>query len=174
MIELLNFILIALVAFSGIIIGAFLIFSALEEYSPGKLYFKWFKKIILFILILILLFYADTHYSIIIGLLIGFLLSLLIKEYFFLGLSLVIGFLTSKEFGLLIATFIFIFGLPYGTLELRFYKVRTNILIKKIIYCFILFIIPFISLFFQNFMLNNIALFIGIVSGALFNFILKR
>ena len=106
-------ILTLLVSFLGLIVGAFLIFRTLEEYKPGKEGFKWLKRIILLVLIIIFLSYAES-WIILIGIIIGFLIAIFVGEYLFLGLAMLLSFLLSKEFSLLIASLLFILGLTYG------------------------------------------------------------
>jgi len=164
---------IPLISFCGLIFGIFLAKIAREEIRPGVFYFFWLKKVILGCLIILL--FLNIEFSLIwllfLGVVFGYLSGLYTKVYFYLGLCSTISFIFSKELFFLINIFIFLFGLPEGTLYKRskFARLYKN---------FIFFIVPFLFLIFFFDVLADkpslINLLIGICSGGLFNFLLRR
>jgi len=81
-------------------------------------------------------------------------------------LGLFFSFFVSKEYNLLTASLIFIYGLFYGTLKIDNYR--------KILFNFVIFSIPFLLFFIKEFILEYNSLFFGIVIGALINTIRKK
>ena len=158
--------LIAFLVFLGLIVGRILKSIAKEEIKPGKKYFRISGKIILAILILVFL-YNNLNLFGFFGLIIGFIVSSFFQVvYFYLGLGLFFSFFVSKEYNLLVASLTFIYGLFHGTLKID------NI--KKILFNFVIFSIPFLLFFIKEFILEYNSLFFGIVLGALINFIRKK
>lgn len=163
-------ILIVLIAFLGLVFGILFSRLAKEEIKPGEKYFKILEKIILFILVIALLYYAWNNLLLtIIGFIIGIFVSSIFKiKYFYLGFAMMLGFLVSKEFSLIIASLILLYGLPYGSRE--FFNKK---FMDKVFLYFLFFIIPFVFLFF-GFVNNNLYLFLAFVAGALFNFLIQK
>ncbi len=158
--------LVPIIAFSGIFIGLLLKKIAKEEIKFGKFggkYFIWMKRIILLLLIIMLLYFSDNYLFIIAGIIIGLILGVFLSEYLFLGMISVIGFLQSKDILLIISSLIFLYGMPYGSI-LRKIKLRQLISVT------LSFFIPFLLLI-VNLDLN---LLIGISSGGLFHYIIKK
>ncbi len=158
--------LIAFLVFLGLIAGRILKSFAKEEIKPGKRYFKLFEKFILIILVFVFAYFNLNLFGFF-GLIIGFIASSFFQViYFYLGLGLFFSFFASKEYNLLTASLIFIYGLFYGTLKID------NI--KKILFNFAIFSIPFLLFFIKDFILEYNSLFFGIVIGALINTIRKK
>ncbi len=158
--------LIPIIAFAGIFVGALLKYIAREEVKFGKYgpkYFVWMKRIILFLLILIILNFYDYYIFLIIGILIGLILGIFLTEYLFLNLVMILGFKSSKNILLVLSTLVFLYGLPYGSILRR-------IKLEQIVPVVLLFFIPFLLLFF-NF---NLSLIIGIASGGLFQYLIRK
>jgi len=157
-------------SFFGLVFGILLSRVAKEEIKPGEKYFKILERIILFILVIALLYYAWNNLLLtIIGFIVGIFTSSIFKtRYFYLGFALMLGFLITKEFTLIIASLIFLYGLPYASKE--FFNKK---FMDKVFLYFLLFIIPFILLPF-GFVQNNLYLFLAFVAGSLFNFLIKK
>ena len=162
-----------LISFTGLIFGIFLAKIAREELRPGYFYFFWFKKIILACLIIVL--FLNIEFSLIwmlfFGVVFGYLSGLYSKIYFYLGLCSTISFLFSKELFFLINIFIFLFGLPEGTLYKRskFSRLYKNFVVYIIPFLFFIFFFDVLGekIYFVNFL-------IGFVGGGLFNFLLRK
>ncbi len=124
--------LIAFLVFLGVVFGRILRSLAKEEIKPGKKYFNSFGKLILAILVLVFL-YSNFSLLCFVGIIIGFLASFFFKEiYFYLGLGVFFSFLISKEYSLLVASLIFIYGLFYGTLKINNLR---KILFTLVMFC---------------------------------------
>ena len=103
--------LIVFLVFLGVVFGRILRSVAKEEIKPGKKYFDLFGKLVLAILVFVFL-YGNLSLLCFIGVIIGFLAGFFFKEiYFYLGLGLFFSFLMSKEYSLLVASLVFIYGL---------------------------------------------------------------
>ncbi|MBS3159613.1 hypothetical protein J4436_02390 [Candidatus Woesearchaeota archaeon] len=110
----------------GIIFGIILAKKIPEEIKPGKKYFKLFEILLLTIIFLISL--KEINYILLfIGVIIGYFFT---KEYFYFGLL---------NLSSLIISLVFIYGLPFGTINLNNKK--------EIIRNIILFFIAILSLF---------------------------
>ena len=111
-------ILIAGIAFLGLLVGYLLTFLAKEEIKPGKKYFVILERAILIILALVLLSQVWTSPAFIIPLIIGLLVGYFLKvRYLYLGLALAASITLSTEFFVLVASLIFLHGLPYGSIS---------------------------------------------------------
>lgn len=138
--------MIYLIALVGQFIGLILAKFTKEELKQGKIYFNILKNIILVSIIISTLFYKLD----IIYLILGLVLALVIKkEYFYFGLI---------SNNLLFSSLIFIYGLPYGSLNNNF---------KKLIYNIPLFLITLIITFIYpvNFSLSAGALIVILVKN---------
>lgn len=166
---------IPLISFTGLIFGILLAKIAYEEIRPGLYYFYLIRKIILALLIITLLLNIDLSLisliSLFIGVVFGYWGSYFSRDYMFLGLCSTISFLFNKEIFFLLNILIYFFGLPKGTLFRRF---KFDELYKN----FLVFFIPFLILvFFLNLLSEKLYLvnfLIGICSGGLFRFLIKR
>jgi len=118
--QLLNYSLISLVSFSGLLIGMLLAFTAKEELQPGKKYFMLMQKIILLLIIIFLLnfFNINLYLRIIIYILFILLMIINIKSQIIYPALGVVFFLSSKDINLLITNsiLIFLYGFPAGSL----------------------------------------------------------
>lgn len=164
-----NLILIIL-AFTGLIIGSILAFFTKEELVQGKNYFKFSKKIILLILIVLFLFKAFPNYLLvlvffILGILIAFLFK---KIYFYLGLGLFFSFFYSPNFLILILTLIFLFGLLQGSSLSFHFGYNKKRIFRVLIINLIFFLIPFLLIFFRT-VQNYDYLFLVFSAGAILN-----
>lgn len=150
-------ILIVLVVFSGLIFGYWLKKIVKQEIKEGKKLIEICGKIILFLLVIIFLYGIWENYLIILGFILGFFI--LGNVYFYLGLGLFLS-----GFNFLVALLIFIYGLFFGSLNLK--KVDNACLY------FFWFFLPFV-LFFWKHVENYDYLILSFVAGALFRKIFK-
>jgi len=161
---------IIIISFVGLVIGLILSNYTKDELKSGKKYFTLFKRIILIVLIVALLFQAFPNYLwVFIFFVVGILVSFLFRKiYFYLGLALFTSFLVSKGFVALISSLVFIFGLPYGT---PFHHNKNKI--RFIIFNFILFIIPFVLFLFKDFIYEYNYIFLAFLAGVFLNIVRK-
>ena len=131
--NLLNQTLVLLFSLTGIIFGLILAFIAPEELKIGKKYFLLLKRIIfvlIFFLINYYLYLAENYYLLIpftilavVLFIIGFVQKKPIYELFnYLNFVVPYFFVTDNQFKLLLATLIFLYGLPTGTLLRKTFK----------------------------------------------------
>lgn len=156
--------LVVLIVFLGLVAG-FILGKYTKEELKYKRYFNLLKRLLLFVLVIALLYYAWEFYAVfafVVGVLVSFLIR---KLYLYFGLALFLSFLMSKEFILLIASLIFIYGLVYGS----FLRKK-----KLFIYNLILFLAPFLLFFAKDFVLNYLYLFLAFTSGALFKAMISK
>ena len=119
------------VSFLGQFIGWFIANRTEEELKDGRRYFLILTTSLLALLISFSIYYSFNVYLLIIGLIIGYLIN---KEYLFFGIL-------SMKNDILLNSLIFVYGLPYGSLNYKSIRILlTNIL---------LFFIPFLLLFFN-------------------------
>ena len=137
--------MIYLIAFAGQFIGYLIAKSAKEEIKPGKLYFNLLKNILLLIIISFSIYYQFNILYLIFGLILGLIIK---KEYFYFGLI---------SNSLLFSSLIFIYGLPYGTLNK----------IKSLLYNFLFFFVALIITFIYPINLS-------LASGALIIILIKN
>ena len=105
---------IPLISFLGLIVGIILAKVSPEEMKPGRIFFKVMRLAALFLIVIISLYYSKVNLILFAGgLSIGFFLKL---GYFYLGAALAGAFMVSKESVLMIASLIFIYSMPHGTL----------------------------------------------------------
>lgn len=137
--------MIYILAFIGQFIGHIIAKITKEEIKPGKIYFNWLKNILLLIIIISCIYFQFNLLFLIIGLAIGLIIN---KEYFYFGLI---------SNNLLFGSLVFIYGLPYGTLN----KIKS--LLYNILFFSIAVIINFI------YTIN-----ISLVAGALIIILIKN
>jgi len=137
------------VSFLGQFIGWFIANRTEEELKDGRRYFLILTTSLLALLISFSIYYSFNVYLLIIGLIIGYLIN---KEYLFFGIL-------SMKNDILLNSLIFVYGLPYGSLN---YK-SIRILLMNIL----LFFIPFLLLFFN---IN----FYNLGAGGLLGILVKR
>jgi hypothetical protein len=164
---------IPLIAFSGLIFGVILAKIPHEEVRDGLNYFRGFEKVIIFLIVMVLFYSIDRTFNsftiLIVGCVFGYLGGKFSKDYFYFGLISSISFIFVKEVFFVLNVLIFLYGLPRGSLMRKF---RFGELYKN----FLLFIVPFLVLVYFLKMLegNLVSLLIGISSGGLLRFLVKR
>ena len=148
--------LIALIAFCGLLVGYLLTFMAKEEIKPGRKYFSILERAVLIALVIVLLSQAWATKLFFIPLIIGTLVGYFLRfRYFYLGLALAASVTLSTDFFILVASLVFLHGLPYGSMSSKL----------KLPFHMILFFIPvFIMLFFSP---NNTSFLLPFVAGTL-------
>ena len=121
--EILNYVLALIGAFSGLFIGMLLGYITKEELKPGKKYFIWMQNIILILAAIFVLYSFQLH--IILSILIGLILTLAliyfkpkaIIGYIILAI-LILLIIEDINFFILTASLIFLYGFPTGSLIL--------------------------------------------------------
>jgi hypothetical protein len=171
-----NFELIAvsLIAFFGLLAGLIIAFYTKEELEPGKKYFDFMIKIIVFLIIILMLYKFNKDYLILtIFFILGILLALFIrKNYLYLGMLLFASSSLGMGYFSIIACLIFLLGLPFGTL-ISFNNIKNK---KKIYYIavsnFILFYFGLITLYGPIFKYSPLIMAFG--SGALLILLIRK
>jgi len=154
---MLKTLIIAVIAFLGILAGHFLGKIAKEEVKPGWKNFKLLRRLFLLLLILTSLSLLWYSFEWILPFIVGFVLSLFIKQrYLFLGFTLVVASTFSSQAFFLFASLIFLYGLPYGTMQG---------LKKEDAYFFF---IPFLLLFFPTQIATYNYTWLAVAAGTLF------
>lgn len=144
--QLLNYFLISIISFLGILIGMLLAFTAKEELEPGKKYFMLMQKIILLLIIIFLLnfFNINLYLRIIIYILFILLMIINIKSQIIYPALGVVFFLSSKDINLLITNsiLIFLYGFPAGSLfAKKLIKKKKSFVLKNIFLNYFWFVI---------------------------------
>lgn len=148
--------LIALIAFSGLLVGYLLTFLAKEEIKPGRKYFLILERALLIALALVLFSQVWTTKSFIIPLILGLVIGYFLKvRYFYLGLALAASVTLAMDVFVLVASLVFLHGLPYGSIASK---------IKLPMHMILFFIPVVIMLFFSP---NNTNLLLPFVAGTL-------
>ena len=148
--------LIAVIAFCGLLVGYLLTFMAKEEIKPGRKYFAILERALLITLALVLLSQVWTTKVFFIPLIMGVLVGYFLRfRYFYLGLALAASVTLPMDMFVLVASLIFLHGLPYGSISSKL----------KLPFHMVLFFIPIlIMLFFSP---NNVGLLLPFVAGTL-------
>ena len=150
------------ISFSGLLFGLLLRRIATEEIIPGTRYFHALQKALLLILVIALLYPVWFEPLLIVGILLGWLLGRTFRNrYFYLGLALALSFFFSPDFTLVVASLVFLYGLPYGTLL----KKRTP---EHISNTLMFFLVPFALLFVKETVISSLPFLLSITAGALF------
>lgn len=144
--QLLNYSLISLISFSGLLVGMLLAFTAKEELEPGKKYFLLLQKLTLLLILIFLLnfFNINLYLRIIIYILFIFLMTINIKSQIIYPILAVVFFLSSKDINLFITNsiLIFFYGFPTGSLfAKKLIKERKSFVFKKIFLTYFWFIL---------------------------------
>ena len=144
--QLLNYSLISLISFSGLLIGMILAFTAKEELDPGKKYFILLQKIILLLILILLLNSLDIsiYFRIIIYALFIFLMTINIKSQAIYPALAIIFFISSKDINLFIinSILIFFYGFPTGSLfAKKLIKMRKLFVLKNIFLSYFWFVV---------------------------------
>lgn len=111
------------IAFSGLFFGMLLAQIAPDEVKPGKKYFSILQYALSTAIAIVLLYNVinsqEQYLAIVASFAVGIILAVLFKiKYLYLGIGLFSSALTKDVFALL-ASLIFIYGLPAGTLLAR-------------------------------------------------------
>jgi len=118
----------SILAFVGLLVGVLLGKLTPEEFKSGKKYFMLLSKIFLFIIILILIYLLGFSYWLV-GILFGLIVAYFFRNiYFYLGLAVFSGGNIFASF------FVFLFGLPYGTLVYNIKKYNNKILVDALFF----------------------------------------
>jgi len=135
--QLLNYSLISLISFSGLLIGMLLAFTAKEELEPGKKYFLLLQKLTLLLVLIFLLnfFNINLYLRITTYVLFIFLITINIKSQIIYPALAVVFFLSLKDINLFITNsiLIFLYGFSTGSLfAKKFIKKRKLFVLKNI------------------------------------------
>ncbi len=143
-----------IISLLGQYIGYLLASKTKEELKQGEKYFKLICLILLLIIGFYSLILSFDIILLIIGLILGFLIR---KEYLYFGL------ISNNVF---LASLIFIFGLPYGTLKYKMLK-ELNLNVALFVFSFA------IGYFFNLYSLAGGALFGILIKKVLYNLVLR-
>ena len=147
----------SILAFIGIFVGLLIAKYTKEEFKAGKKYFIILYKSILFLLIIYLLYFVNLDWTILLFM-VGFVITLFFSNlYFYLGLAVF------SSASIYVAFFVFLLGLPYGTL--LFHKKNVK---KYLKYSFIFFVLSSLLLLFDFVWINYF------IAGSLFSFFLRK
>ena len=144
--QLLNYFLISIISFLGILIGMLLAFTAKEELESGKKYFLLLQKLTLLLILIFLLnfFNINLYLRITIYVLFLALMTFNIKSQIIYPILAVVFFLSSKNPGLFITNsiLIFLYGFPTGSLfAKKLIKKKKSFVFKKIFLTYFWFIL---------------------------------
>lgn len=150
---MLTTLIITLLVYFGWVGGKILARIAPEELAAGKKYFLGLRKILLFFLALTLLFpllRGNPMWIVpfLLGMAVGFFLQ---SSYLFLGCALITSWLVSQDLFFMSAVLIFLYGLPYGSMEKSWMK--TLFFFPPLL----LFLLPSGTLFYQTTLLAFVA-----------------
>ncbi len=165
--ELFNWYLIIGASFFGLVFGSLLSFVAYSELRVGRIYLLILEKILLLLLVIVLV-YPAWHNLVYLanGFLVGFVVSIFTKKlYFYLGLALFFSFSLTQDFLFIVASLIFLIGLPYGS---RIDTFPDKILTFKVLFFNLaFFMMPFLLVFISESVILYKELFLGFAAGAL-------
>ena len=144
--QLLNYSLISLISFLGLLVGMLLAFTAKEELEPGKKYFQLLQKLTLLLIVIFLLnfFNINIYLRIIIYILFIFLMTLNIKSQIIYPVLGVVFFLSLRDINLFTTNsiLIFLYGFPTGSLfTKKIINKRKLFVFKKIILNYFWFVV---------------------------------
>ncbi len=148
--------LIAIIAFSGLLIGYLLTFLVKEEIKPGQKYFLWLERILRLAIIAVLLWVVATPKAMLLPFIIGIIIGLFLKiRYFYLGLVLAAASSLPMNLFVVVAALVFVYGFPYGSISSKL----------KLPFHALLFFIPVLVMLFFNPI--NTESMLAFVAGAL-------
>lgn len=154
-------ILASMIAFSGLFFGHLLQYIAPEEIKPGKRYFISLQYILIAVLCITLLYEVSLHLNAgtIIAFFIGMASVLMMKlRYLYLGAAVFASSVILSKFFVLVASLVFLYGLPVGTLQ----KLKT----KTLIIAFLSFFTPALLVALpQQFQYITLSFVIGSLAG---------
>ena len=151
---LINYSLVVLVTFLGLFAGFFLALIAKEELEPGKDYFRFLQNVTIALIIFFLLHYNSLPIwlTIMVALLTFFFVGKSkinpIAVYLFLGVIFNSAFRNKLSVFILIASLIFVYGIPTATLLTYNLKHKKLKILKDILLKYGIFIPIAIVLFF--------------------------
>ncbi len=127
----LTIILDLIVVFLGLFAGVVLAFIAPEELKAGRNYFKWFKTILLIMMVALMIYFGVDLYLVALNVFMLAFFYLFEMEYLVLGFVLLSSNVGSEAF-FIQSALAFIYGLPEGTLfaEKIIRKKRAEILFR--------------------------------------------
>ena len=157
--------LIPILSFFGIFVGILISKYTREDIRSNRNYHMVLSKIIIGILILVIILFADNLSLLFTGVLLGFLSAYVSSEFLFLGFVLGISFFLKKDISLITSSLVFMYSLVYGSL-LRV----SSLNFSKILILFIMFFLPFSVFLFDNIVLLD--LIIGFVAGGLSKYLI--
>lgn len=129
-----------IVSFIGFFIGMLVAYFSKEELIKGKKYFVYFRKLMVTAIGVAILYYAwGSPLYFILGMICGYFLR---SYYFYIGVALALVF--GKEPFILLASMIFVFGLPHGTLIFKEFFKEKRKFYRIISMNILLFVIPFL------------------------------
>ena len=136
--QLLNYSLISLISFSGLLVGIILAFTAKEELKPGKKYFMLMQKITLLMILIFLLnfFNINLYLRITIYVLFILLMAINIKSQIIYPVLGIVFFISSKnpELFIINSILIFLYGFPTGSLfAKKIIKKKKSFVFKRVI-----------------------------------------
>ena len=153
-----HYLLVALISYLGLILGAVLAFIAPEELKPGRKLLLLLKRALFVAIFLFFIILSGTE-KVIVSVLLLVLAAVLVKYadgkvyYMVLGLLFYLSSAMMASF-LVIASLIFCFGLPTGTLfvDRVFSEKKKNILviIQRLVLHHLLFLAVALPLYFSN------------------------
>ena len=167
---------IALLAFLGLTVGLIIGKYTKSEIKSGKTYFLVAYKIAIFILFLISLYFAwyanISHF--VLAFIAGILFSFGLKNlYFYLGGLFVLSFWVRDLYFNIVVVLIFIVGLLRGGLTIGAFSKGRNIR-KRVILSLVFFAIPFLMVYFKDFILPIHNVIYAFISGAIFIEFIKK
>ena len=144
--QLLNYSLISLISFLGLLVGIILAFTAKEELKPGKKYFMLMQKITLLIILIFLLnfFNINLYLRITIYVLFILLMAINIKSQIIYPVLGIVFFISSKnpELFIINSILIFLYGFPTGSLfAKKIIKKKKSFVFKRVILTYFWFVL---------------------------------
>ena len=144
--QLLNYSLISLISFLGLLVGIILAFTAKEELKPGKKYFMLMQKITLLMILIFLLnfFNINLYLRITIYVLFILLMAINIKSQIIYPVLGIVFFISSKNSELFIinSILIFLYGFPTGSLfAKKIIKKKKSFVFKRVILTYFWFVL---------------------------------
>jgi len=144
--QLLNYSLISLISFLGLLVGMILAFTAKEELEPGKKYFLLSQKLTLLLILIFLLnfFNINLYLRITIYVLFIILIAINIKSQIIYPVLGIVFFISSKnpELFVINSILIFFYGFPSGSLFTeKLIKKKKSFVFNKLLLTYFWFIL---------------------------------
>ena len=170
-------ILAGLISFLGVVFGGLIANFTKEELKSGEKYFRvlcilLMSIIITFVLYSTLILNTKNLIYFALVLLFGAIIGLYLRiKYFYFGLAFALTAISKQNF-LLLASLVFLFGLPYGSLLFLGKKFKKEAVISAILF-FSAFFLVYIGSFLSQIFQNNIAYFLAFSAGNLLGILAK-